>query len=434
MFGLMVFLLLLYIFVRFGKNTPAEISIKTGNLAGVLYFIDVFVFIIPGILGYYYGISSGYTTFYSTRESEISASYWAIYLIATFFIVLFLFFRLGRIRSLKKDESRFEDSKRINLFLSATLLLSIFIVIAFNFYGIKHAVLASTSGASLIEIRLANRYSGVPTVLMSWFVVCGKLASILSGVIFRKSSALKKIYLLLMIIFLGTYLGNKSTVAYYLLGFFLASLMSNTKINAARLYVYALFAVLFIGVAFSIMLFLQFSEDHGFDLFSYFMIRAVLGQVGGFYEQMALGLRNPEYIWNSIPFANYVIAYPIFNKDLMMHTWGQGLSDPTQTGVMNSLFGGEAFAIGGYLGLILSPFFAAANYFAAYVVILWILRKFAGLCDSQARFIVILLVPSLFTLTGDFAGIFLFKYLFICVIPILAISMLLRLRLAILHK
>jgi hypothetical protein len=130
----------------------------------------------------------------------------------------------------------------------------------------------------------------------------------------------------------------------------------------------------------------------------------------GLYEQVGARLSDPGYIMAAIPFANQVFDYPSYNKDLMMVAYGRRLENPEDTGVMNSLFAGEALAIGGYPLAIASPVIVALNLCAALLAVFGIVRWCWRLRPANARHFTVFVVTYMMSFTGDFSGLFLLKW------------------------
>ncbi|KQW64141.1 hypothetical protein ASC92_01425 [Variovorax sp. Root411] len=169
--------------------------------------------------------------------------------------------------------------------------------------------------------------------------------------------------------------------------------------------------------------YIQFGGINLSDFIQFLLFRAGLGQIGGLYEEFAIRLHDANYIWHSIPFANLLIDYPIYNKDLMMVLWGANTT-ADETGVVNSFFVGEAFAIGGYVLALISPAIVALNYCLAIVLLTGFFRHFFGYSLGAARIILQLLIPSTFIMTGDIAGILFGKLLIMTLLFLVALWLL----------
>ena len=94
----------------------------------------------------------------------------------------------------------------------------------------------------------------------------------------------------------------------------------------------------------------------------------------------------------------------------MMKTWGLNLINAEDTGVMNSLFGGEAYAIGGYGLMMASPIILAFNLFLSYFMIKYVLVKFVKLTNAGGSLLSLFVVSSIVSLSSDFAGFLFLKY------------------------
>ncbi|MNV56626.1 hypothetical protein D3C71_1489200 [compost metagenome] len=100
--------------------------------------------------------------------------------------------------------------------------------------------------------------------------------------------------------------------------------------------------------------------------------------------------------------------------------WGANAA-ADETGVVNSFFVGEAFAIGGSVLALLSPAVVALNYCLAIVLLAGFFRRFFGCSPGATKIILQLLIPSTFILTGDIAGLLLGKLLVMTLLFLLAI-------------
>lgn len=390
-----------------------EISFQRRSYIGLIYLKDIFILVVPGVVTYALGEYKYYKYFYIVDDDVLSSTLWASYIIIAFVVSLSVLFRIGRQQKAISRVKLFENEHELfhlKKILYSSIVTIFALLILLTMSGTQHALLASILGGDLISLRLSNRYSGVPTIILSALQFLNIFAWVIFGVVFRSINRSPTLILIFFLVIASTYLGNKAAIAMNIFSSIIAYATANKiKVNYRNTFKLVI-GILVILTAFIVMSYYQFKNDSGFDLVSYTMIRGLMGQVGGFYEQMSLKLNDFNYIWHSVPFANYFISYPIYNKDLMMMTWGANLLSMEDTGVMNSIFGGEAFAIGGYPLLAVSPIIVALNYFIAYSVVSRLLRKLGGLTKDSSKLISAILIASSFSLTADFAGVFLLKY------------------------
>jgi len=398
------------------KGTFLEASWKKRGFAGFILGKEIFLLIIPGVILYTFGIYKNFVYFYVTDESVQEATIYALYalllFVITFSAISKVFFRhkFLLIKSVPvlvdRDVVLIDRLYRITIFSIASVL------ILFLAGGMRHALLSNIlSGSDLMEVRLQNRYAtSIPTVVMSFFRFLFVLNGILFGLSYSRLNRIQKVVGVVLILFAVTFFGDKAPIFSVLILAILAHLSVSNRFSLAKI---AKYSLLMGGVSLIVLYAISYVQFGGIDFSSFieFLIfRAGLGQIGGVYEQFAVRLHNSDYIWHSIPFANLMVDYPIYNKDLMMMLWGSNVA-ADETGVVNSLFVGEAFAIGGYALVWISPAIVAMNYCLAIVLLSKFLLRFFGYSQGAARIILQLLIPSIFILTGDIAGLLFGKLL-----------------------
>ena len=316
----------------------------------------------------------------------------------------------------------FYRSFTLVLYVFQFLLVFIFIII----FGLKHSFISSIlGGGSLLDVRLSNSYSGMPTILISFYSFLNILFSCAVGFYFSRFSVFHKIVLILMIIFFTSFFGGKSPIinSFILLFFSYMSSFSKIKFNL-KTFLISIFSFIFILYSLYFIISIQFNSFAENDFFEFIVNRVGVGQIHGVYEQFALQLRNQNYIYHTIPFANFFYDYTPFNKDLMMHTWGYNLGSESETGVMNSLFIGEALAIGGYNLVFFSPLIVAFNFCLIAYFMVFFLKEIFKFPLKEAQKVSILTVVAFIGFTTDITGVLLFKslimiFIFISLIYIL---------------
>lgn len=429
MFKIIVYICcLLYVpfFFLLLRNTFLGFSLKRKKFAGLILGKEIFLLIIPGVLMFASGLYKEYMYFYVTDESMKEATFFALYALFVFALTIAYMSKIVFPNTCLRDRGdMFLTIKDISLtrkLYKITLVLMFLLVIIFSMFGMNHAFLSSIiGGRELIDVRLGNRYSGIPTVLMSFFRFLFYLNAVLLGLLWHQMKFTKVVFGLVILLLSVTYFGDKAPILYLLLLVILAYLSVKPKISAYKVINYFLIIVVLLSTLLFFLAKIQIGNLDILDFFNFMILRAGLGQVGGAYEQFALKIQNLSYIWHAVPFANYITDYPIFNKDLMMLLWGRNLLSEEMTGVANSLFIGEAYAIGGYILLWLSPVIVAFNFCIAALFLNSFLRKAFKYSSGGSKMIIQLLLPSLFVITGDIAGILFNKLLLMILIFLSAI-------------
>jgi len=390
------------------RNTPFSMSLNRSNYIGFYWLYSVNIFVLLGVVLFYFNGLNATHSFYLTEESISHASYWAVYQVIVFFVFLkALFIFAGYLRRTYGRTHIYHDSAISGgLFLlscNTIALLAIFFI--FYLFGGKNAFFQSfIFGQDLLSARLANSNLSLPSIFLSYLRFLVTLGVVLLAAYWKSINNLYRSAHIVILIFGATFLGSKAPILQSLLLFFLSYLTFNkVKPSKGLILIPAIALVLYFSLLFILSL-----QYESFDLYAFFEGRVIYGQVHGFYEQFSLHLRDASYIFHAIPFANLFLDYPVYNRDLMSWTWGMNVAS-NEIGVMNSLFGGEALAIGGYYLLFISPFIVAASYFLLYQLLYKLFIFFA-----KDPFISSVLSASyiLFDIyiTADISGFLFFKY------------------------
>jgi hypothetical protein len=409
---IVLFLACLIAFVIGLRGTIYEAAVTRRNFGGFLIGIELFLFVILGVFVIEIFDLSSFILVHVTEPSVRQTSpiiLWSVFLLlvslSAFSRILFPRYLMAGPAPIHRQRSPGAGG----VALDATLLILVLVTIAVQVVGVRHAFIESVFfGESLLSVRLANRYqSGVPTLVMSYCFFLWALASILYGLHYRRMSSVGRLMRLLFLSYTVTLWGGKAPILISLILILLGSMSQAQKISVRSVVMLAI-ALAMLPVLLFFIVAIQYPEMDVMGFSQFIIHRLAVGQIQGVYEQFALHLSNSGYIWHSIPFANYFVQHDVFNKDLMMHTLGIG-RDPGDFGVMNSLFIGEALAIGGYPLVVLSPVFVAFNYCVLSVSLILMLNILPGLDLAHCKRIVQLLVPSIALFTGDIAGLLFFK-------------------------
>ncbi|MDN3639984.1 hypothetical protein QWY82_14370 [Simiduia curdlanivorans] len=405
---------LVFYFLMF-KGTIFSLSFKNKTFGGFLLAREIFLFVILGaILFNLMGPDATNMYFFITDESIKRTEIFIFYSLFVFVFVVGFISKtfLKNFFMIKKLQGGESNCKGSQVLLDSVLFTLLFLFCVFYLFGMRHAFIGSiVFGGDLMEYRLHNSYGTVtPTVLMSFYDFLVKLFAIsigVSSIYFRKF--INFIYLAFLIVF-SSFMGGKAPVVSALILFSLGFL-SVSKLSMVRASTYFAFSSLILSFGLYFVVKIQMPHLDFFGFIRFLFLRLGTGQIQGVYEQFSVVIQDINYIWHSVPFANFLMDYPIFNKDLMMATYGASLKDEAATGVMNSFFIGEALAIGGVGLVIFSPFIVAFNYLLVYVMCFFIFDKFFKIQRGRARLYIQLLVPSFVVMTGDIAGYLFFKHM-----------------------
>lgn len=416
-----------YIYFVLMKNTIYGINLLKRNYNGFLLIKEyIFIITIGTWVVYVLGVNK-IPVFFVRAESVFFSSFlilltFNIYLIATLFINNILFKRCF------DDAEQCISYRNVNGILTLFSLNLFFVTIVIHLLGAKHAFIGSVFlGEDLMNIRMGNRYgSSIPNFLLSYFNFLYIITSCILAVNFfnKEFKKIYKILIFLLIIYTSTLLGAKAPLISCLtilgIGYIYFS-KGGMNLGKTLKFGIPVFLIIFLLIFYSTQK--QFSTLTNSQVVEYIFMRIFTGQMMGTYEQLDLKLQSIDYVWRSIPFANILIDYKEYSKDLMMSTWGQ-YKEVDEIGVMNSYFIGEAFAIGGMIFLIFSPILVAINISFSLFILLTIFHKIFGFDKMMAFRVVGLSIGFLFPLTGDIAGLLAFKYIvmyLIFLIPVLLI-------------
>ena len=407
-------LLIILTFVFGFKNTIFEISWKKRGFAGLLIAREVFLLIIVGVLIFHINQTEGITTFYvdsaSIAETEmlvLSTLLGMLVLISVFSKTIFRKYLYER-----SSSSYFSNIHKNETYLLYSILLLILLLdVIFLASGMKNALIeAIIFNRDLMTVRLHNSYGTIiPTFLVSFYSFLVYFLAITMGLLVRKKSKIVIVIWVLFLFLSAGFFGGKAPVFVTLFLFFLA-ILSRKEISLSRILVLSVPLTVILIFLIFFMVKVQYPDIESGDFLAYMIQRIGVGQIQGVYEQFALQIRDSDYIWHTVPFANFVIDAPAFNKDLMLSTWGQNV-DSESTGVMNSYFIGEALAIGGYVLVYFSPVIVAFSYCLTFAVFFILFKWYFSFNKGVTSLYIKLLLPTVIIFTGDIAGFLFLKLL-----------------------
>lgn len=228
-------------------------------------------------------------------------------------------------------------------------------------------VLAFVTGEDLGVLRKAAtiEFAG-PAALLTFVKMYGFLGVFLLAVAKRslRQPALKTALWLSSLACL-VWSGEKSPAILAILGyFFVRAYHERRRLTFTRLLLLAMLGALLSMVIF--VLVRESSDD--LNVFEFFLIRTFLGQISGLFQIIGNLTPDPKYALAWVPFSGALTdQLPVFARDLMLMTEG----DTDTSGTLNTLFLGEAYGVGGWPMLLISPFIVGLSI----VVSLHLLRR-----------------------------------------------------------
>lgn len=415
MLYLVLYIAFMFIFIFSMRGTVFEVSLIRNRLGGVLIFRELFFLVLLGAVFFSVMGVSRFNVVH-VREEDVhkigAVVFCAVFLlfasIAAFSKTIFWKYLSFN----KMDETSLSIDRKTKLLLYSVFIVIVLLVVTSHLTGTSHAFIKSIiAGESLLSVRLANRYSSyTPSHINVYLSYACSLGAILIGCFGRRMFSTSAIYVfLLLILYAASMGGGKAPVVQTFVLYFLGHVMQRRYSALSLLVVSLVMLVATLGVVY-ITVRVQYPGLDFLGFSVYLMDRLGVGQIQGVYEQFSLGLRDFSYIFIEIPFSGYFVEPKMFSKDLMMNTFAIG-RNYDETGVMNSLFIGEAYAIGGYVFALMSPIFVAFNYCAVCCMAVYIFQTKFGFCASDAKRIAPVFSSSILMFTGDFNGMLMGKRL-----------------------
>lgn len=384
------------------------------NIWSIIFYKEVVFILLPVLLLSVIDVKE-FNALKMVKQEEVF--FISMLVVFSFFLFSFFFLILNRI-IIKSNHVSFASKSfvyesSVDYFSTAAVFSGVLLLIfSILFLGYKHAFLTSIfSGANVLHIRLQNAYSSnLPSQISYIITVAYGIAAIYSGLLATKRKYLYSFVFILIGVLLSSAGGAKAPVI-NLLVFFVMSLLyfsafslSLKKVSFSKVLLWSpvYLSVIFVALYYAVSL--QIADLNMSKFFVYLFERLGVGQMAGVYETFSINFSLPESAWHMVPFASLFVDYPIFSKELMLFTENREFSD---TGVKNSLFIAEAYGMGGWLLMILSPIWMAF----AYIIRIFILSLFLKFAFGRSVRD-IYLIPLFFlstNLTGDFSSLALQK-------------------------
>lgn len=374
---------------------------------GFLFYKELF-FIFPSIfLVLIYGVDNFHSFKMVDQKDVLLTSWLIIYAVFGFIFFVVLISRFGLKYSFFTKETR-------NFFRSEDFALRVFsysavysglllLVFSIVFFDYQHALFSTIlSGENLLKARLENAYkSSLPSQVSYLISISVIIGSILAAYLRFMNNKITSNLILVVTFFMATAAGSKApflnVIVIYVISYFY---FFRPKINFFKLVLYgSIYFFLLIMLLFYVVS-LQIPNLDSERFLLYLLERLGVGQMAGTFETFSLKFQSNEYFLHSIPFASFIIDYPIFSKDLMLYTEGAEFDN---TGVKNSLFIAESYGMGGVFLVALSPLIFALGYSIKLLIIYFSLKLFFAKIVARMYTLPFLFLTT--PLTGDISSI-----------------------------
>ena len=404
-------LILLGSYLYLLKGTVFGVSSDKGEYSGFFIFYQLLMFIIPSsIILNIFDISDFWVAFKVKQESVFWISILIIFSMLLYFICLSMFSRMLPKFFKIYNVNLNKNSPRILIFNRLCLLVCIILItLIWLGLGIGHSFsLAIIDNVSISGLRhsITDRKEGRVLKHLFLFII-PLITAIVASPVYKEAKK-ERVISILLVFFIASWGGSKGPLLVVFIIYIVSyATFIKLKLTAISTLKFLLFIIALLGAVYFVVS-LQYSNLKNFALFlDFFYQRIFIAQIIGVYEQFNLWLHDLNYIWHGVPFASFVVDYPQFHKDLMMISEDRG--DANNIGIKNTLFIAEAYGMGGWLLLCLSPIIMAFNFCVSYLWIVLLLNKFAFNNLEFTKRIVAISLFSYIGVTGGFSDLMLFK-------------------------
>ena len=408
----------IFIFYYFTKKTVLEINFKNGSVWSLLIYRELLFIYLPLLLLNYYGISKFSEIILFAKDKDI---FW-ISLVSLVSIFLFLLtlsiFSKVLLPSIDLEYKQSAIKNRelvvfVNTFVFLGLFLLVFSIFFLNY---KHALIESIiSDSSILQIRLSNTHNSyLPSQIQYLIVMSYVVASIYSGILLVLKKYLKLIIYLSISLLLASAAGDKAPLIFSIMLFFISyTYIKGINISFSKVFFTLLVYLPIIYMLLFFIVSLQIPELTIEKLNIFLVERLGVGQMAGVFETLSIPKLEGEFYLHCIPFASLFNNYIPYDKALMLFTESYNFEE---MGVKNSMFISEAYGIGGWSLLVLSPFIMGLSYVLGIKIMFIYMKLF-----FNRNIAVIFSLPMYITsssITGGFSSFPFFKGLILNIILI----------------
>ncbi|MCB2173643.1 hypothetical protein KQH41_00090 [bacterium] len=427
LFILLLAIISVLILYFFAKNTQLLLNLREGSVWSLLLYKEYFLVFLPLLLVLTFGVQPFENALLNTDNKDV----FRIALISSFSVIIFtanlvIFAIIFKVNISRVDRVMAILDVRVKRFVDAALLLALFLYLFSSmFLSYNHAFLSSIfSGESILTYRLENVYaSRLPTQLSYLIILAAYLSSIYAPFLVLRDKRLAGTFYFILAIFLSSSQGDKAPVLISLFLFTLSYLsITGTRVTLKTLFKIILLFLPILYFAAYLVSSLQIPDITFNDFNIYLVNRLGVGQMSGVFETFSIPKIEGTFYWHAIPFASFFVDYVPYDKELMMIVEG---FDYESMGVKNSLFISEAYGMGGWPMVIISPFILAFSY-ALGMKLLFIYLRFLYGNPVATLFAVPLYLVSA-PITGGFSSFVFFKGLIFNMIHLFFIFFVFRL-------
>lgn len=348
----------------------------------LLWYWQCILVIVPVVLVAILGIENARVLFAAVPGTEFEIGLLVLLTLLIYIISLRVFLAALQVKIPRSDVWASLSKPYLSRLATVLTVVGLGWVLVFYLLGYRHAFLASAFGdATLLQIRLANVYtSRVPSQLAPIVPLIGYLLAFLAGLLYGLKSRYRGLLYLAFALFFASIQGDKAPPLnagiLWVMSIWYSSPRKWGLLKMVK-WLSLLSVTLLVGLFVSMQL-----QQPGFtvtEFVGYLLGRLGVGQMAGVYETFGLAHKGifPEgpYFWHAIPGANFFVDYLDFQKVLMMVTEGY---DVHEMGVKNTYFVAEAYAIGGYWLVWLSPIIVALSTAVGLITLTRIMRFFVA--------------------------------------------------------
>lgn len=403
--------ILVFIYLYLLKNTIFGISLRTGTYLGFFIFYDLMMFVVPSsILLNLFSIKDFWVAFKVQQESVFWITFLILISMLMFFITLKAISLISKKYLFLGLYEKNINSKNIKYFVRICIIICLLaILFTWIFFGVGHSFSSSIINDISVSILRSEikENSSVKALKHLFILIVPFLTAIIASNVY-KNNFWERIIMFFSILFIASWGGSKGPLLSVFIIFIISySTFNNLKISLKLFFKFLIGICIFIYIVYQVVL-LQYSHLTDISLFfDYFSQRVFVAQMIGTYEQFNLWIKDFSYVWHGVPFSSTFVDYPIFQKDLMMIS--EDRIDPNSIGIKNTFFIAEAYAMGGWFLVFLSPIWVAINLTLSYIFIVFLMNKFVFNNIEYTKRIVALGLFSYISITGGFSDLMLFK-------------------------
>lgn len=407
-----------FLFYFLMKGTAFELNLREGSVWSFLILRELIMILLPLVLLQAYGVKAFPDSMvYAKDENVFEVSLLTLYAITLFIVCLAIFSRFAPISHDREERVGMAVDPDVARFANASLVCGgTLLTFAILFLNYKHVFLdAILSGGFLVRARLDNVYSsGLPTQLAYLISLSSWIVSIYSSILLCQNRRRKALVYFLLALLFASASGDKApvlmVVVISVISFFY---IRGSSVSAKKIFLHvpAYSLILFFATYFVVSLQIDELTIGGYQ--TYLVNRLGVGQMAGVFETFSIQKLEGNFFWHMIPFASLFVDYSIYDKSLMMFVEGY---DFDQMGVKNSLFISEAYGIGGWLLMLISPIIVGLSWAIGARLIFIFMRRFFGRSVALIYAFPLYILSS--PLTGGFSSFPLFKGLILTVLAL----------------